>query len=545
VLLVVGAALAVLLLIGGLISWQTAALVKELPDHQDRIHAKLESLRTWFEGQSGGRLSSLLRDVEKAINRKPPSETLAVPVEVVSQAPDWLNRFGGFLGPTIETFVTVLFTIVLAAFLLYNREDMRNRILRLMGARRLTTTTKAIDDAGNRISRYLRVQLMINAVFGVVWALALYLLDVRYPLLWGFVACVMRYVPYIGAWIALLPPMVASLAMSDHWWQPATALAVFATMELITANVVEPRLLGHTLGLSEVAQLVSAAFWAFMWGPIGLVLSGPITACLLVISKNVQRLRPLEVLLGVDEPLAPPMAFFQRLAARDPDEAWRITSEFAAANPDEPIADAVFIPALALAQNATENRELSDDDCRWIETMVREIADDIQTAQPPAEVDEPSAAAERVRILGIAAGAVGDLAALQLLADQLPTSRWEFVFLGESALASDAIAAVRKHKPAVILIVTLASDSLSQTRYICKRLRTVVADAKLVVGRWGNGPIPADLRKDFTGVGADDMTADTDSTKKLLESWWTPLVAAPADDDHASKLEPIGTASAT
>jgi len=123
-------------------------------------------------------------------------------------------------------------------------------------------------------------------------------------------------------------------------------------------------LLGHTLGLSEVAQLVSAAFWAFMWGPIGLVLSGPITACLLVISKNVQRLRPLEMLLGVDEPLAPPMAFFQRLAARDPDEAWRITSEFAAANPKESATDAIFIPALALAQNAAENRELSDDDSR-------------------------------------------------------------------------------------------------------------------------------------------------------------------------------------
>jgi hypothetical protein len=422
---------------------------------------------------------------------------------------------------------------------------MRNRILRLLGARRLTATTKAIDDAGNRISRYLRVQLMINAGFGVVWTLALYLLNVRYPLLWGFVACVMRYVPYIGAWIALVPPMVASLAMSDHLWQPATALTVFATLELVTANAVEPRLLGHTLGLSEVAQLVSAAFWAFMWGPIGLVLSGPITACLLVISKNVARLHPLEILLGVDEPLAPSAAFFQRLAARDRDEAWRITSEFAAANPTEPVADTLFIPALALAQNANENHELSDDDCRWIETTVREIGDDLQIAQKPAELDEPTTAPERVRILGVAAGAVGDLAALQLLADQLPTTRWELVLLGESALASEAIAAVRKHKPAIVLIVTLASDSLSQTRYICKRVRGVAPDAKLVVGRWGNGPIPADLRNDFTGVGVDDMTDDADATKKLLESWWTPLAASSAEDEHAANLEPIGTASAT
>jgi methanogenic corrinoid protein MtbC1 len=274
-------------------------------------------------------------------------------------------------------------------------------------------------------------------------------------------------------------------------------------------------------------------------------LSGPITACLLVISKNVPRLRPLEVLLGVDEPLAPPMAFFQRLAARDRDEAWRITSEFATANPNAPVADAIFIPALALAQNATEEGELSDDDSRSMETMVREIADDFQTAQPSAKVDEPATPHERVRILGIAAGAVGDLAALQLLADQLPTSRWEFVFLGESALASEAIAAVRKHKPAIVLIVTLASDSLTQTRYICKRLRLVVADAKLVVGRWGNGPIPADLRNDFSAVGVDEMTADTDATKKLLESWWTPLAANPTDDEHPQDLEPIGTASAT
>ena len=155
VLLVVGAALAVLLLIGGLISWQTASLVKELPDHQDRIHAKLESLRAWFDGESGGRLSSLVRDIEKAINPKRPNESLAVPVEVVYRSPELLNRFESFLGPTIETLVTALFTIVLAAFLLYSREDMRNRILHLLGDRRLTTTTKAIDDAGNRISRYL------------------------------------------------------------------------------------------------------------------------------------------------------------------------------------------------------------------------------------------------------------------------------------------------------------------------------------------------------------------------------------------------------
>src|SRR5262249_16710584 len=146
---------------------------------------------------------------------------------------------------------------------------------------------------------------------------------------WGFVAGVMRYIPYIGAWVGLIPPLLASFAMSGSWWQPFAVLTFYASLELVVVNVVEPRFVGQSLGVSEVAQIASAAFWAFLWGPMGLVLSSPLTACLLVLGKNVPQLHALEVLLGDEEALPPPVMFFQRLVARDRDEAWRIATEFA------------------------------------------------------------------------------------------------------------------------------------------------------------------------------------------------------------------------
>ena len=202
-------------------------------------------------------------------------------------------------------------------------------MIRLTGDAQVTTTTKAADDASKRISRYLFMQLLINTAFGVIITVGLLAIGVDYALLWGFLASLMRYVPYIGTWLGLIPPAGRSrCAMSDGWWQPITVLALYVGLEVICNNVFEPWLYGTSMGLSEVAQLVAAAFWAFLWGPIGLILSGPLTVCLLVLGKYVPRFQFLEVLLG-DEPAlgAGRAAFYQRLTARDQDEATEVARE--------------------------------------------------------------------------------------------------------------------------------------------------------------------------------------------------------------------------
>jgi predicted PurR-regulated permease PerM len=247
---------------------------------------------------------------------------------MVQRNTGWIERVRALVAPVSEVLVRIAFTVVLVGFMLYSKERMRNRVLRLLGPGRLTATTKAVDDAGLRISRYLRVQLLLNATFGLILMFALLALNVRFAILWGLAAGVLRYIPYVGAWIGLIPPLLASWAMSDNWWQPVAILGIYAALEFAVANIAEPYFFGHSLGISEVALIISAGFWAFMWGPIGMILSGPITACLLVVSKNVPQMQSLAILLGDDEGLSPPMAFFQRLAARDRDEAWRIASQY-------------------------------------------------------------------------------------------------------------------------------------------------------------------------------------------------------------------------
>jgi predicted PurR-regulated permease PerM len=539
VMVVVTGALLIVAGFTSLISWQITALVQELPDHRDKISAKLLAVQEWIGGDSPGRFSAFVRDIERMVKPKPPGDSVAIPVEMVDRPAGLLSRLEFVLGPAIEVMAGGLFTIVLFAFLLYSKEDMRNRFLRLLGPRRLTATTKAVDDAGMRISRYLRAQLIINVAFGAVLTLALLLLGVKYAILWGFVAAVLRYIPYIGAWIGLIPPMLASIAMTHNWWQPLSVLAIYGLLELIVANVAEPRMFGHSLGISEVAQLVSAAFWAFLWGPIGLILSGPITACMLVIGKNSRQLRCLETLLGTEQALPPSLTYFQRLTARDRDEAWHIASTFVAANSADTLADGLLLPALARTQSAVEAEDLTPEDGQWIATVTEEVADDFQALTSAEPVD-----GDPVSLLVVAAGEIGDTVAANMLVARLPRDRWQVHSLTEGALASEALAAVREHQPAAIVVVSLDEGALLQTRYLCKRIRSVQQGARLIVGRFGLGPVASDVRKELSNMGVDHVVDGLDATQKLLETNWTMLSAAAEIDEHPSRRREIGTASA-
>ena len=188
--------------------------------------------------------------------------------------------------------------MVLTVFMLLHREDLRNRFLRLVGHGRMSATTKAVDDAGRRVSRYLLTQAMLNSAFGVCIAIGLAVLRVEYSLLWGLVAAILHYIPYLGTWIACLVPLTLSFAISDGWWQPAAVFGLYLVLEVVSGNVLEPVLYGQSIGITPMAQLVSAAFWAFLWGPVGLVLSAPLTVVLVVVGKYVPRLEFLDILLG-------------------------------------------------------------------------------------------------------------------------------------------------------------------------------------------------------------------------------------------------------
>ena len=304
--------------IGALVVQQVSQVANDLPDRQAAIMEKLLAAKRWVVGDGDSRFAKLINDVSAVIM---PAEAADQKKVVVTSSSPLSGMFDTYGSPIIEILGQAAFTFILTVYMLLRREDLRNRVIRLLGAGQVTTTTKAVNDASNRISKYLFSQLLVNTVFGLIIMLGLVVLGVKYSILWGFIATVMRYVPYIGTWIGLIPPVLYSFATatSANWageyGQPVMVLMLFIGLEAFCNNVVEPHLYGQSMGLSEVAQLIAAAFWGFLWGPIGLILSGPLTVCVLVLGRHVSRFNFFVVLLGDESVLDARVAFYQRLAA--------------------------------------------------------------------------------------------------------------------------------------------------------------------------------------------------------------------------------------
>ena len=312
------------------------------------------------------------------VPEKPPA------VVVQPDSPAWLSRLPALLRPLVETLGGLALALVLVVFMLLKREDLRNRLIRLVGHGRMTVTTKAVDDAGQRISRFLLMQLIINASFGLVLSIGLLLIQVPHALLWGLLAAILRYVPYLGSWITAAVLIALSLAIFPGWVQPLLVLGLIVVLELVTANVVEPRLFGHSMGVSEVALLVAAAFWAFLWGPVGLVLSSPLTVCLVVLGKYVPQLEFLDVLLGDEPSLDADVTYYQRLLARDQDEATQLVLAQAKTFPPEQVYDELLVPALNYVKQDRERDDLTEADEQFVLRATREIVEDLGERQTAA-----------------------------------------------------------------------------------------------------------------------------------------------------------------
>ena len=546
-----------LVLAGALLAFGATALVvgrqvvhlgRTLPNHEDKIMRKFESIRDWMNANEENRLAKLGKDVYEILSGDPKK---AVPdgeaaPQVVVEKPTWVARAQGVMTPAAEVLGQGAFTLILLVFMLNRREDLRNRFIRLLGQGRLTTTTKAVDDMSRRVSRFLLVQFLLNASFGVVVTVGLLLLSVPYAPLWGFVGFLMRYVPYVGTWLAVIPPTVFTFAVSDTWGPPITVFVLFIGLEVLAGSVAEPLLFGHSLGLSEVAQLVAAAFWAFLWGPVGLILSGPLTVCLLVLGKYVPQWRFLSVLLGDEPVLSPRMAFYQRLAARDQDEAAEIAEKELAAQPAEKVFDEVFVPVLATARRDAAAGRLSEDDLRFVIRAVHEVIEEVFEPKP---TDAPVGGTP-VRVVVLPAKDGVDHAAAELFGRLLDPKVWEVEVAPANALTSEQLDLVEKLGPAIVVVAALPPGGLMHTRHLVKRLRQRAADGKVVVARWGGGDDEnAAGWSQLRGAGADEVTNTLEATKAYLLGWRSVLAAGPAaggapEPERTGPKGLVGTVSA-
>lgn len=520
-------------LLGGgvwLVTAQVTSLAGEVPKYTENIKGKVKSLRHLGQGSVTGGLEKMIQEITGAWNLpttsqkrehgdKPPVAASQRPTTVVlePESPTWLAQMPALLTSLLETLGGLALVLVLVVFMLLKREDMRNRLIRLVSHGQITVMTKALEDAGHRISRFLLMQLIVNATVGLSVGLGLLAIGVQYAFLWGLVAAVLRYIPYIGIWIAALPPILLSLAMFEGWSQPLLVMGLFLAIELLASNVAEPRMYGHSIGVSEVALLVAAAFWAFLWGPIGLILSSPLTVCLVVLGKYVPQLKFLDVLLGDEPPLDAHVTFYQRLLARDQDEATQLVLAQAKASSPEQIYDDFLVPALNCAKRDRERDDLTESDEQFVLQATRDILEDLgerlnatTEAQKTIHPEDQANASglPRLRVLACPARDQADRLALEMLRQLLDPAKWVVEIAAVETLTTDLVGQVAEQAPSLVCIGALPPGGLAHARYLCKKLRARFPEVKIIVGRWGLTSGVEANREQFQEAGAD-LTATT------------------------------------
>jgi predicted PurR-regulated permease PerM len=491
--------------LGGM-SWavlqQIPRLTDDLPRYEDNIKRKIADLRGAGKGSFLEKAQTTAREITEELEKSAPASA-EKPVPVVVQSPSALWQ----LPTLLEPLATAALVLVLVIFMLLERGDMRNRLIRLVGYGRLTLTTKALDEAGHRISRYLLMQSIINSSFGIAVGVGLFLIGLPYALLWGVLAAVLRFIPYVGPTVAALLPIALSLAVFPGWNQPLLVIGLIVLLELVANMIMEPLLYGRVAGVSEVSLMVAIAFWTWLWGPVGLLLATPLTVSLGVLGRYVPQLEFLGILLSDEPVLETHTSYYQRLVARDQDEAVELVEDTLRTHSIAEVYEAVLVPALYAAKKDQARANLTDEDMHFIVQATQEIVEDLGLRPPPnALPDTPAAATPapdtdapplpKVPMMFCPAHDEADALVLLMLQHLLDPTRYDVEILPAAMLTSEVVSLVEQQGVGLICLGSLAPGGIAQTRYLCLRLRARFPDLKIVVGRWGgtgNGAESHDL----------------------------------------------------
>ncbi|MGO4388999.1 AI-2E family transporter [Microvirga sp. 2YAF29] len=532
IIIAVLVALGIIVSIGGVIGFQLAGLASDLPRYQTTIESKIGSLR---EGTIG-KLSQSLRDFghrfDRAVAEQPkesgqpstgaaepsaPAEPGPLPVEVHQPDPTPAQMARDVLLPVLEPLATMGIVFVVLIFILMQREDLRDRMIRLFGASDLHRTTVAMDDAARRLSRYFLTQLALNASFGVVAGLGLWAIGVPSPALWGVFAALMRFVPYIGSFVAAIPPVILAAAVDPGWSMALMTLALFLIGEPLMGHAIEPVVYGQSTGLSPFSVVISAIFWTWLWGPIGLLIATPLTLCLVVLGRHVERLEFLDVLLGDRPALTPAENLYQRMLAGDPDEALESAELLLKERSLTSYYDEVALRGLQLAANDATRGVLTHRQLDQVRDVITSLVQDLSShsdIEPPAHEtkDEPVASPQSEKpaikepaivgemphedkiadawrtdgaVLCIAGRGPLDEAASEMLAQLLNKHGLGSRLVPHEAVSRSSIFNLDMTGVQMICISYLEiSGTPAHLRYLLRRLRNQAPKAPIVVGLW-------------------------------------------------------------
>jgi len=391
VIVVVLVAFAAIFSLGALMVSQVNQLAGDLPRYQSTLREKIQSLRGAAAGTGTlERASEVLQNLSRELD-KPTTSRVAVglqtnpaaapdrpiPVEVKQPDPGALQTLVALITPLIHPLATTGIVVIFVIFILMQRQDLRNRLVRLAGSQDLQRTTAALDDAGQRLSRLFLTQLGLNAAYGLVVGVGLWFIGVPSAPLWGMLAMVLRFVPYIGAVISAIFPLILAAAVGADWGMVLWTGVLFLILEPVVGQIIEPVLFSHSTGLSPVAVIASATFWTWLWGPVGLILATPLTICLVVLGRHVERLSFLDVMFGDQPALSPAELIYQRMLARDPVEAAEQAQKFLKDRPLIAYYDEVLVEGLRLAQADAGRGLLNSERMSHIRDAVAEIIDDL------------------------------------------------------------------------------------------------------------------------------------------------------------------------
>jgi predicted PurR-regulated permease PerM len=540
--------------LGTLIANQLSQLAGDLPVYQSTMREKIKSVRgaTASSGtleRAADMLQELSRELDKPKDDKSVRDSIArlggsnpagtitpVPVEVRQPDPGALENLRSLIAPLLSPLATTGIIIIFVIFILIQREDLRNRLIRLAGSHDLQRTTAALDDAATRLSRLFLAQLMINATFGVTIGVGLSFIGVPSAILWGILAAVLRFVPYIGSAISAAFPLALAAAVDPSWSMLVWTIALFLGVGPIVSQVIEPLAYGQSTGLSPVAIVVSATFWTALWGPIGLVLATPLTVCLVVLGRHVERLEFLDVIFGDRPALSPSEMFYQRMLAGDPTEAAGKAEEFLKEKSLSSYFDEVALKGLQLAQIDAKRGTLDQARMTGIRDTITEFVSDLSTqddaipdvASPTTDA-EAAAAVETVPDAAISSNLpVVQKARLPLnwqgnfpvlcVAGRTPLDEAAAVLFSQlsnahglsarvepaDALSTTNIVRLDTSGVAIICLSYLDASSPAHMRYSVRRLRRKFPAATIMLGCWAEN-----IDKDALEELRDTAKADT------------------------------------
>jgi len=559
---------------GWVVADQLLEVANDLPKYRLNIHNKIESLH--FPSDSTlGRAADSVTEIGKEFDsgatpatppatltapgsqpRTTPQPPAPLPVQVVAPPPSGLQYLSQMLGTALRPLGTAGMVLIFTVFILIKQVDLRNRVLRLAGVAQLNTMTLALDDAANRVSRYLLVQFLVNASYGVCFGTGLFLIGIPNAILWGIFAGVFRIVPYAGVLTATAFPLVLALALFNGWGPPVLVILLFALLELIAVNLVEPLLYGARTGISSLALLVTTVFWTMLWGWAGLVLAVPLTVVAVVLGRHVPRLSFLHVLLGDETALSVEAQFYQRLLALDQDDARAIAETFLQSHALVSLYDEVLVPALTLAEQDRHKGALDDARESFLFLSVSEIVSELAVYRPeevsakprkqksrwrsapqhnlPSNIAEPTPST--VRIFCLAANDQADEITSSMLAQLLERTGHGVLSLPVASPVEEILTNLLPEPQDVVCISALPPFAFAQARTLCQRIRMHLPQIRIVAGIWGFVGDLDKAKERFGSTRPDRVVASLAQAVEQISDWHNATLAS--EPAASSALDP-------